>query len=807
MHRLRLILAIGVPALIAVAVAPSQQKLALSIDTIMRGPGLAGYEPASPRWSGDGKRIFFEWKQASDPVLKANDTYVVNRDGSGLRKLTEEEAKSAPPSFGDRSKDRKQIVYVRQGDLYIYDLATDKVRQVTKTSDVEANPRFTQDGKRIWFTRANNLYMLSLDNGFIEQLSDIRVAGAAPATPVPAIGLGGGGRGQGGRGQATAAATDEPQRGTDSQEFIKKEERELLEIVRLRAQRREEEEARRKKDNPRKPLTLQGRQTAGALTLSPDEKTVIATIVEPGQGSKNTIVPNYVTESAYTEDISGRSKVGDSQGRIRVALISVTNGEVKWVDHGQKLARDPETKTETKTETTTEPPRRAPQPQDRDVQLAQPVWSEDGTRAVMMARSADNKDRWILSLDAATGKTRVLVAQHDDAWINGPGSNTLGWMKDDRDVYFQSERDGFSHLYVVSAEGGEPRQLTSGKWEVTNTRLSEDKTRFYLTTSESDLAQQQLYSMAAEGGERTRITTTPGHHRAVFSPDETWIADLYSYTNKPTELYSMENRPGASGTRLTTSPAAEFGTYPWIDVPIVKIKARDGVEVPAHLYKPANFRRGGPAVIFVHGAGYLQNVTRAWSNYYREYMFHHFLMEHGYLVIDIDYRGSAGYGRDWRAAIYRHMGGKDLDDHVDAAKWLVSEHGVDPKTNRAVWRQLRRFHHADGAVHAARCVRGGRGAAAGHGLGALQQRLHVEHLEHAAEGRRVVPKVVTDLFCVGAEGGAADLSRDGGCECALSGHGAAGAEADRAAEGELGGRDVPGGGSRVRAADELGGRV
>jgi dipeptidyl aminopeptidase/acylaminoacyl peptidase len=102
--------------------------------------------------------------------------------------------------------------------------------------------------------------------------------------------------------------------------------------------------------------------------------------------------------------------------------------------------------------------------------------------------------------------------------------------------------------------------------------------------------------------------------------------------------------------------------------------------VRARVFKPGNFARGGPAVIFVHGAGYLQNVHRAWtSSYAHEYLFHNLLREHGYMVIDIDYRGSAGYGRDWRTAIYRHMGGKDLDDQVDAAHWLVSQYGVDSK--------------------------------------------------------------------------------------------------------------------------------
>ena len=135
----------------------------------------------------------------------------------------------------------------------------------------------------------------------------------------------------------------------------------------------------------------------------------------------------------------------------------------------------------------------------------------------------------------------------------------------------------------------------------------------------------------------------------------------------------------AESKKLTSSPAPEFWRYKWLDVPIVSFKARDGVEVPARLFKPANVRRGGPGVVFVHGSGYLQNVDRKWSTYYHEYLFHHILMERGFTVIDVDYRGSAGHGRDWRTAIYEHMGGKDLDDIVDAAKYLVSDHGVDPK--------------------------------------------------------------------------------------------------------------------------------
>jgi dipeptidyl aminopeptidase/acylaminoacyl peptidase len=647
-------------------------KFSLTIDNIMRGPGLVGYEPAQVRWSGDGRQVYFQWKQASQKEDVPMDTYVAGRDGSGLRKLSDEEAKLAPPAFGDLSKDRRLTAYSRDGDIFIYDNTSGKTRQVTRTTDAEGNPRFLSDSKRLSFTRSNNLYVLSLEDGTLTQMTDVRSEGAPAGTPAAS---GRGGRG----GPAPTAAAGQPPRGTDSQEWMKKEQKELLEVIRERAARREEDEARRKRENPRKPFMLQARQSVTTMQLAPDERTVIATVVDTGT-AKNTIVPNYVTESAYTEDIPGRSNVGDTQSRMRMALIDVATGEVKYVDHGQKVT--PPNVDKQRTETAKEggePPVRPPTPQERDAQLLQPVWSEDGRRAVILARAADNKDRWVLALDVATGKTRVLASEHDNAWVGGPAAYTLGWMKNDREVYFQSERTGYAHLYAIGFDGGEPRALTSGNWEVINVRPSADKSQFFITAAKDSPFDQHLYEMPGGGGPLTRVTSANGKHVVTLSPDDRWLADVYSYTNKPPELYVQENRAQAAPARVTTSPAPEFSDYPWQDAPIVRFTARDGVKIPARLFKPAGARRGGPGVVFVHGAGYLQNVDRKWSTYYHESMFHHILMERGFTVIDVDYRGSAGYGRDWRTAIYGHMGGKDLEDIVDAARYLVSEHGVDAR--------------------------------------------------------------------------------------------------------------------------------
>ncbi len=671
------------PAVLSAQTVPVK-KFEMTIDNIMRGPGLVGYEPTSVRWSPDSQKIYFRWKKADEPLKAELATYVVNADGTGLKKLSEDEVKLLPPIGGDVSDDKKTVVYADSGDIFIYDLATGQRKQLTKTSDVESNPRFSSDHRSITFTRQNNLYSFSLDSNLLEQLTDIRPAGAtAPTTG----GFGGGaGRQQG---------QDSARTGTESQESLKKEERSLLDTIRERAEKREEDEKKRKEaeKDRRKPFQLTTGQTAGNMSVSPDGKYVYVMVNESATGSKSTIVPNYVTESGYTEDIPSRTKVGDVQGRNRIAILNVATGESTWIDHGQRSAA-PANAAGGADETSSEQPRRptsqgsgrgpggTTQPRDREVQLSPPIWSEDGKSAVLSGRAVDNKDRWILHLDPATGKTKVLASINDPAWVGGPGGFSLGWLPDNKRVYFQSERDGFSHLYIVSVDGGEPKQLTSGKFEVSDVRISEDKSKFYFTSSEGSFFERNLYSMPLDGGERTKLTSMRGNNQATVSPDQTKLAIVRSFANKPPELYIASNKAGvieADIKQVTNSPTDEWKSYNWTIPTIVPIKARDGATVYARLYKPANYKKGGPAVVFVHGAGYLQNVHNWWSTYYREYMFHHLLMEKGYAVLDIDYRGSAGYGRDWRTGIYRHMGGKDLTDHVDAAQYLVNEHGVDSR--------------------------------------------------------------------------------------------------------------------------------
>jgi dipeptidyl aminopeptidase/acylaminoacyl peptidase len=653
------------------------QPFTLTIDNIMRAEELIGYAPRTVRWSLDSRQVYFEWKKADEPRNKEYSHYQVHADGTGLIRLSED---GSLPFTGDISPDKHYTVYVENGDIFVYDAEQRRKRQITETTDIESNPHFTTDGKAITFERQGNLYLLSLDGGLLRQLTDIRSDAGSSAAPAGGPVRGGFGRNgsQGRSGGANLGAADAAGRSDDagrsgsgetSQDVLKKTEKELFETVRDRIQQRDEQDAKRKKEaqGRRKPYNVPSGQNAFGLLASPDLAYVSVTLREAGQG-KSTVIPNFVTESGYTEEIPGRTKVGDTQGRSRIVLLNVATGEAKPVIF-------------------TAPPYTAVGLKEgaRPVSFGNFQWSEDGKHAIVTARTTDNKDLWLLGVDPVTAKTTELAHDHDDAWIGGPGPFTTGFLPDNLRVYFVSERDGYAHLYTVPIDGGAPTQLTQGKFEVTQVRLAPDKSRFYFVSSEPGPAERALYSMSLDGGPRTRITRLSAADEDLYtiSPDGSKLAVIRSTSNRPPELFLLPNRPGADSPtdaiQVTHSPTEEWLSYPWLAPPIVSIPTRDGMTLYARIYKPAKWKRNGPAVLFVHGAGYLQNVHNWWSHYDREYMFHHLLMAHGYLVLDADFRGSAGYGRDWRTGIYRHMGGKDLDDEVDAAHWLIATYGVNPK--------------------------------------------------------------------------------------------------------------------------------
>jgi dipeptidyl aminopeptidase/acylaminoacyl peptidase len=529
------------------------------------------------------------------------------------------------------------------------DIKSGSILQVTSTSTYESNPVFNKKEDKIIFSSGNNLFSWDINKGTFVQITDLRSGKEKP---------------------------EEPPYTNKSDKWLYDSQLQLFKILSERKGKNDLAKKERKALEPEKPITIYtGQGQIRSVTLSPDNNFITWQTFQMTD-EKRTIVPSYVTESGYTEDIPGRSKVGVSSystGNLNIYDIrNDTSYKVK-LDDIPGITETPEYVSDY-------PKQKPEKPGKRSVFMRDPLWSDDGTLAVLDIFSDDNKDRWIMLLDIKTGGLKLLDRQHDEAWIGGPGTRygSFGWLPDNRTIYFQSEESGFSHLYTFDVTTGQKKALTSGKNEIYNLTLSNDKKSWYFISNESDPGIRELYKMPVKGGAKTRITHFDGGVEFDLSPDEKYFALRVSHANQPWELYLMENKEKALPVQITVSTTPEFKTYNWRMPEYIRFMASDSAFVPARLYKPENPVKNGPAVIFVHGAGYLQNAHRWWSEYFHEYMFHNFLVDHGYTVLDIDYRGSAGYGRDWRTAIYRNMGGRDLDDQVDGARYLVEQHQVDP---------------------------------------------------------------------------------------------------------------------------------
>ena len=454
-------------------------------------------------------------------------------------------------------------------------------------------------------------------------------------------------------------------------EWLKKDQEQLFEV--FKEEDRLKDKSKRKES--KKPLYL-GDSFLGGLSVSPDGKFVTYRLITPAKGNRNTIVPDFITRSGYVEDLNMRTKVGSALTQYKTFVYKVlqdTALEVKpatipgikdlpayFSDYPERLAELQKANA------------------DRNISWGIGSWSPDAKYAVITAKAQDNKDFWILRVNPEDASLVQLDRQHDDAWISGPGiGRDVKWLNN-HTFYFNSEASGYSHLYSYDLNNNNKKQLTEGNWEVQSVELSKDGKTFYISGNKEHPGITHFYSLPVQGGNLQQITSMKGGNEVTLSPDEKWLAINHSTMNTPWELYLQNNKAQSKANQITKSTSAEFESYAWREPDMIKFQNRHGDDVYARVYPAKNPHPNKPAVVFVHGAGYLQNVHYWWSQYFREYMFNNMLADNGYTVIDIDYTASSGYGRNHRTGIYRHMGGKDLTDQVDGVKYLVDHYGVNP---------------------------------------------------------------------------------------------------------------------------------
>jgi predicted esterase len=614
----------------------------LKLEEIMKGYDFVGNLPENHRWGIDGKTVYFEWNPTNEV---GKSTYYVLPETKKIEKLKpEDEFKSV--AFDERQANRSEVFFIWKGILYSYSKNTKKYTLRLHSAQRIYNLQILSNPDFIAFEQAGNLFLMDIKLNSLLQITNF-----IPGNKPPEV---------------------------TNQSFLEQQQLELFEY--MKAKKRESdwysEKAKRNVVHFPKPI-YKGSSSFENIQIDPTG-TFVVFRASDYPAVKSTQVENFITASGYTNQSEAREKVSiHALSSHKLGVLNRNLDSVFFIDFStlSHFADIPTYLTETAKKN---------YPKERKIVMNEIVWNKSGSQAVCDIRSLDNKDRWIVSIDFSTGKIFEINYQHDEAWIGGPGigewdfeTGTLGFLPTGSTIYFQSEISGYSHLYTYDIASKKMEQITSGKWEVREVKLNTTGTDFFLTSTETHPGNRSFYKVSIATKKRTPLFTKSGAYEVILAPNEKDAIIRYSYRNKPWELYAANLDKPEVLTQLTFSLSTAFNKYAWKDPEIVSFSARDGKAVYARLYEPPTAKKNGAAIIFVHGAGYLQNAHNYWSSYHREYMFHNLLTDLGYTVLDIDYRASDGYGRDFRTGIYRHMGGLDLTDQLDGKQVLIDKYGID----------------------------------------------------------------------------------------------------------------------------------
>jgi len=633
-------------AVTANAQTPATAPAPLTIEQVMADPDWIGAGVDNAWWQWDGQQVQYLLKRNGSPV---RDTYRQPVGGAAAQRVDDTERAGLDAANPAYDSQRQRMVFARNGDIFLRDLRSGALTQLTRSNETESRPQFASDGGVIW--RAGNDWYHWAPGGGTGQVAVVKAARDPSAAP-------------------KADVLREQQMATLATLRRDREQRETL---------RTQEDAWRKADPTRAagPVYLGDDVEIVDSALSPDGRHLLVVTqgkgADEGQAGK---MPKYVTESGYEEFQEVRTRVGRNDPvPHKLWLVDTAAGtarELKF-DGLPGIATDP-------LAALRKAAKRDPLKGNRAVRIESdgdgsgPAihWSDDGRNAAVEIRAVDNKDRWIAAVDLDKAELLPRHRLTDNAWINW-SFNDFGWLRDGRTLWLLSEESGFSHLYTVAADG-KPRQRTRGKWEVSSPVPTADGTGFFFVCNQKWPGDYEVCKLDLANDQVSEVTSLDGVEDFSLSPNGQQLLVRYSGSYLPAQL-AIVPAAGGQARVLTDTRTAAFKAQPWIQPQYVQVPSKHGAgTIWGKYYGPQNPEPGKqyPIVMFVHGAGYLQNVSGRYSSYFREQMFHNLLVQKGYIVLDLDYRASEGYGRDWRTAIYRNMGHPELEDYLDGLDWLAA---------------------------------------------------------------------------------------------------------------------------------------
>ncbi len=472
--------------------------------------------------------------------------------------------------------DNARLLVAASGDLFVVDTRNGDFQQLTRTAEIERDPKLSPDNKYVSFRRGPNLYTLAIASKTITQL--------------------------------TKDGSDTLLNG--ELDWVYPEELEL----------------------------------GTAHWWSPDSRYIaymqFDVAHEPVFPQVSLLNHHGVLEPERFP------QPGDPNAEVRIGVVPATGGETRWMNFGEP----------------------------RGNLMARVAWLPSSREIAVekLPRIQNKLDLLVANIE--TGASRVLLHEEDPHWINVKGDPQF--LGGDR-LLWTSERSGFRHLYLYGLDGTLQKQLTSGDWEVdTIAGVDQEHNRIFFTSAEDSPLERQLYVIGMDGTGKQRLTTGAGTHSVSLSPTGSYYMDNYSGLTAPPRQ-TLCKGDGAEVRVYRQPDLKDADEYEILPTEMVNVKAADGTLLYARLIKPAGFEAGKkyPAIVMVYGGPGIQEVHNSWQGLSWDQVLAH----EGFVVWQMDNRGSSGRGHKFESVIYHDLGAHELEDQKTGIEHLISMGFVDPQ--------------------------------------------------------------------------------------------------------------------------------
>ena len=601
-----------------VAATPAAQSAGLSVERITSLPKIAGTAPSSPKWSPDGSGVAFLWNDQGLPFL---DIWLVDAASGPPRRITE--LANVPPPSQTGEPDSSILVADRVG--------------VRSRGGGASAFTWTPDGRALVFMFRGDLFEVRADGSGLIRLTHTGGGKHSfppdPDVPPP---------------QGTVLTYSPDGRYVsflrDGELWLYKPAAKLLaQATRLSLPPSGTNPGGRFYQPDRGVASYQWSPNGEFIALYIDDRTRVRKVA----------IPNYLGEET-TVNMMRRGFPGEDDLERTILIYSVEQGRPIVTLN-------------------------VPDPSGRV--FSSYSWSPDGKQLLIDQWSPDAVHRWVSIANPIDGSVRELW--HDHGTFRITQFWVAKWQSDGKGVLVVTDVDNWHHLYSLPLNGQKPTPLTRGDWSIVgpNGTASVDiapaTKQVFFVSSQKNPYERQVYRMAETGGAITQVTALPGTHVPIVSPDGTKLATLHSNDVTPTELYLVDTKGGVPERRITHSPLKEFDKFKWVQPRYVTFKSRtDGITLHGRLIVPPNLdpAKKYPAVL---GPVYLDTVRNRWggdNGMLQQYM----ALEGQYVGLQVDTRGSVGYGRKIREGLMGHYGTIDVEDLHSGVEFLNTLGYVDP---------------------------------------------------------------------------------------------------------------------------------